>query len=123
MALRYGCTGPMLRGSLDRTKGDPDWDLRKTEPYCGYETVRRSTCRSRRSTHAPPGAVIGDCWHRFYVRMLEVVESIKIVEQALDKYDALHAEGERVKAEFEAKQADAVAPTTQEGRGREARRG
>ena len=27
----------MLRGSLDRTKGDPDWDLRKIEPYCGYE--------------------------------------------------------------------------------------
>src|SRR6478672_10714494 len=37
MALDYGCTGPMLRGSLDRTKGDPAWDLRKTEPYCGYE--------------------------------------------------------------------------------------
>ena len=37
-ALSYGCTGPMLRGSLDRTKGDPDWDLRKIEPYCGYES-------------------------------------------------------------------------------------
>ena len=31
----------------------------------------------------PPEAVIGDCWHRFYVRMLEVIESIKIVEQGL----------------------------------------
>ena len=38
----------------------------------------------RRSTRsAPPEAVIGDCWHRFYVRMLEVVESIKLVEQGL----------------------------------------
>ena len=37
LALSYGCTGPMLRGSLDRSKGDPDWDLRKIEPYCGYE--------------------------------------------------------------------------------------
>src|SRR4029453_14592230 len=37
-ALAYGCTGPMLRGSLDRKAGDPAWDLRKTEPYCGYET-------------------------------------------------------------------------------------
>ena len=37
-ALSYGCTGPMLRGSLDRRKGDPDWDLRRIEPYCGYET-------------------------------------------------------------------------------------
>src|SRR5438309_414803 len=27
LALSYGCTGPMLRGSLDRSKGDPDWDL------------------------------------------------------------------------------------------------
>src|SRR3984885_10890092 len=38
MALAYACSGPMLRGSLDRTKGDPDWDLRKVEPPCGYET-------------------------------------------------------------------------------------
>ena len=28
---------PVRRGSLDRSKGDPDWDLRKIEPYCGYE--------------------------------------------------------------------------------------
>src|SRR4029077_10746756 len=35
---------------------------------------------------APTGAVLGDCWHRYYVRMLEVVESVKIVEQALEKY-------------------------------------
>jgi len=37
MALNYGCTGPMLRGSLNRDLGDPEWDLRKIEPYCGYE--------------------------------------------------------------------------------------
>src|SRR5690242_6670440 len=36
LALSHGCTGPMLRGSLDRRNGDPDWDLRKLEPYCGY---------------------------------------------------------------------------------------
>src|SRR3954452_19685664 len=40
MALSYGCSGPMLRGSLDRTKGDVAWDLRKTEPYCGYENYQ-----------------------------------------------------------------------------------
>src|SRR5262249_12099320 len=34
----------------------------------------------------PRDAVIGDCWHRFFVRMVEVVESIKIVEQALKRY-------------------------------------
>ena len=43
--------------------------------------------RRRRSTSWPAArGVIGDCWHRFYVRMLEVVESIKIVEQGLEKY-------------------------------------
>ena len=30
----------MLRGSLDRRKGDTPWDLRKIEPYCGYETYQ-----------------------------------------------------------------------------------
>ena len=34
----------------------------------------------------PHDAVIGDCWHRFYVRMLEVVESMKLCEQALKRY-------------------------------------
>lgn len=99
MALSYGCTGPMLRGSLDRTKGDPDWDLRKTEPYSGYEQYTFDVPLPP-FDRAPAGAVIGDCWHRFYVRMLEVVEALKIVEQAAAKYDALHAEGERVRAEF-----------------------
>jgi NADH-quinone oxidoreductase subunit D len=102
MALAYGCTGPMLRGSLDRTKGDPAWDLRKTEPYTGYERYEFDVPIPP-FDHAPHGAVIGDCWHRFYVRMLEVVQSIHICEQTLAAYDALHAEGERVKAEFAAR--------------------
>ena len=84
-ALSYGCTGPMLRGSLDRSKGDPDWDLRRTEPYCGYETYDFKVIIPP-FPEAPAGAVIGDCWHRFYVRMLELVESIKIVEQGLKRY-------------------------------------
>jgi NADH-quinone oxidoreductase subunit D len=102
MALSYGCTGPMLRGSLDRTKGDPTWDLRKTEPYSGYENYTFDVPVPPFDT-APRDAMIGDCWHRFYVRMLEVVQSIRIVEQALEKYDALNAEGERVQAEFAAR--------------------
>jgi NADH-quinone oxidoreductase subunit D len=102
MALDYGCTGPMLRGSLDRTKGDPDWDLRKTEPYSGYEQYTFDVPLPP-FDRAPEGTKIGDCWHRFYVRMLEVVQSIRICEQALEKYDALSAEGEKVKAEFAAR--------------------
>lgn len=85
MALNYGCTGPVLRGSLDRTQRDPDWDLRKVEPYSGYENYQFNIPIPP-FDRAPPDAVIGDCWHRFYVRMLEVVESIRICEQALDRY-------------------------------------
>ncbi len=90
VALAYGCTGPMLRASLDRTKNDPDWDLRKIEPYSGYEQYDFSIPIPP-FAEAPNEARIGDCWHRFYVRMLEVVQSIHIIEQALQKYPS--AEG------------------------------
>jgi NADH-quinone oxidoreductase subunit D len=85
LALGHACSGPMLRGSLDRTKGDPDWDLRRLEPYCGYEKYDFKVIIPP-FPEAPSESVIGDCWHRFYVRMLEVIESIKIAEQALDRY-------------------------------------
>ncbi len=85
LALAYGCTGPMLRGSLNRNQGDPAWDLRKIEPYSGYEHYTFDVPIPP-FAEAPPEAVIGDCWHRFYVRMREVVESLRIVEQALDRY-------------------------------------
>jgi NADH-quinone oxidoreductase subunit D len=85
MAIDYGCTGPMLRGSLDREAGDPDWDLRRLEPYCGYEGYDFKVIIPP-FKEKPVTAVIGDCWHRFYVRMLELIESIKIVRQALVKY-------------------------------------
>lgn len=85
LALSHGCTGPMLRGSLDRSKGDPDWDLRKVEPYCGYEQYDFKAIVPP-FPEKPVGAVLGDCWHRFYVRMLEVVESVKLVEQGLLRY-------------------------------------
>jgi NADH-quinone oxidoreductase subunit D len=101
-ALSYGCTGPMLRASLDRSKGDPDWDLRKIEPYCGYESYQFDVPLPP-YPEAPAEAVIGDCWHRFYIRMREVVESIKICEQAIDHYAALRAEADKMLADYEAK--------------------
>ena len=85
MALSYGCTGPMLRGSLNRAQGDPEWDLRRIEPYCGYEQYEFKVAVPP-FAEAPAEAVIGDAWHRYYVRMIEVVESIKIVEQGLARY-------------------------------------
>ena len=85
LAIAHGCSGPMLRGSLDRSKGDPDWDLRKTEKYSGYGTYDFKAVLPP-FPEAPPEAVLGDCWHRYYVRMLEVVESIKIIREGVEKY-------------------------------------
>ena len=92
MAIDYGCTGPVLRGS------GVDYDLRRdgeeryTEMYDGYAfevIVRDERPLSARTTTirpCPSEAVLGDCWHRFYVRMLEVVQSIDLVRQAIDRY-------------------------------------
>jgi NADH-quinone oxidoreductase subunit D len=85
LALAHGCSGPMLRGSLDRAKGDPDWDLRKIERYSGYGSYEFNAVIPP-FEQAPPETVIGDCWHRYMVRMVEVVESIKIVRQGLERY-------------------------------------
>src|SRR5215468_6254057 len=59
LALSYGCTGPMLRGSLDRDQGDPAWDLRKIEPYCGYETYDFKAIVPP-FPEKPEGAVLGE---------------------------------------------------------------
>jgi NADH-quinone oxidoreductase subunit D len=85
LAISHCCSGPMLRGSLNRQLGDPDWDLRRLEPYCDYDKYDFNVIVPPFSA-APPEAVIGDCWHRYYVRMLEVIESIKLIEQGLHKY-------------------------------------
>jgi NADH-quinone oxidoreductase subunit D len=86
MALAYGTSGPVLRGSLNADAGDPAFDLRKLEPYCGYEQYDFKAIIPPFPDWVPQTAVIGDSWHRFMVRMLEIVECIKIVEQALKKY-------------------------------------
>ena len=67
-AIGYGCTGPVLRAS-----GVP-WDLRKTEPYGVYDKV---------DFDVPVGSV-GDNWDRYYVRMEEMRQSIRIIEQLID---------------------------------------
>jgi len=84
MAKSYGCTGPVLRGS------GVDYDLRRdgeeiyTRMYKGYEfEIPVSPFED-----APRGVVVGDNWCRFYVRMLEVVQAIRLVRQGLEKYDS-----------------------------------
>ena len=69
--ISLGVTGPMLRAA-----GLP-WDLRKTEPYLGYETFDFEV-----PTHDG-----GDCWSRFLVRVDEMWESTRIVEQVLDRLE------------------------------------
>jgi NADH-quinone oxidoreductase subunit D len=91
LAISYGCTGPVLRGS------GVDYDLRRdgeeryTEMYDGYafEVIVEREGRYPRDHDypaVPSDAVLGDCWHRFYVRMLEVMQSIDLVRQAVDRY-------------------------------------
>jgi NADH-quinone oxidoreductase subunit D len=67
--LALGVTGPVLRSA------GLAWDLRKAEPYCGYEGYDFDV----------PTSTDADCWGRFLVRKQEMWESLKIIEQALDK--------------------------------------
>ena len=68
-ALQHGVTGPMLRAS------GVNWDLRKVRPYCGYEQYDFNV----------PVETKGDTYARYVVRVQELRESLKIVEQALNK--------------------------------------
>ncbi len=68
-ALSYGVTGPMLRAS------GVDWDLRKARPYMGYEQYEFKV----------PTRTQGDTYARYIVRIEELRESLKIIEQALNK--------------------------------------
>lgn len=67
-AIQWGLTGPALRAA-----GVP-WDLRKSNPYSGYE---------RYDFELPLGEN-GDTFDRYIVRIREMRESVRIVEQALD---------------------------------------
>tara|TARA_B100000925_G_scaffold240856_1_gene190043 strand:- start:2484 stop:3620 length:1137 start_codon:yes stop_codon:yes gene_type:complete len=73
MAYDYGATGPVLRGS------GVDWDLRKKRPYGIYDKFDFDVI-----TGEGLKGQLGDCWDRYYVRMLEMHESIKILRQCLD---------------------------------------
>ena len=69
MAIDFGVTGPNLRGS------GVDHDLRKTAPYLDYEKY---------DFDIPIGSV-GDSYDRYYVRMEELRQSIKILRQVIEK--------------------------------------
>ncbi|MGD9647209.1 MAG: NADH-quinone oxidoreductase subunit D [Pirellulales bacterium] len=90
-AISYGCTGPVLRGSGVDHDLRRDGEERYTEMYDGYafEVIVERDGHYPRDHNYPPvprEAVLGDCWHRFYVRMLEVMQAIDLVRQAIDRY-------------------------------------
>jgi NADH-quinone oxidoreductase subunit D len=68
VAYSYGVSGPIARGS------DIDMDVRKDEPYLVYDEFDFEV----------QSAPNGDCFDRFWVLVHEVVESAKIVEQAIE---------------------------------------
>lgn len=67
-AIAYGASGPVLRGS------NVVWDIRKAFPYSGYEQFDFDI----------PVGTNGDVYDRYLVRMLEMEQSLKIVNQALE---------------------------------------
>ncbi len=68
-ALAMSLSGPSLRGS------GVEWDLRKAQPYCGYESYYFDV----------PVGTVGDCYDRYLVRMEEMRQSTKIAQQALER--------------------------------------
>jgi NADH-quinone oxidoreductase subunit D len=66
--LSLGVTGPLLRAA-----GNP-WDLRKAAPYSSYDDFDFKI----------PVGTVGDNYDRFAVRVAEIYESVKIIDQALD---------------------------------------
>ena len=64
----YGVTGPLIRAA------GVEWDLRKAQPYCGYENYEFDI----------PTAEAGDTFDRYMVRMEEMVQSCRIIRQAVD---------------------------------------
>ena len=102
-AIDFGCTGPVLRGSGIDYDLRRDGEQRYTEMYDGYAfevIVEKNGHYPKDHDYpaVPASAVLGDCWHRFYVRMLEVMQSIDLVRQAIDRYStASGSYGEPVK--------------------------
>ncbi|MBK8947083.1 MAG: NADH-quinone oxidoreductase subunit D [Ignavibacteriae bacterium] len=73
VAINYGVTGPNLRASGVK------WDLRRNDPYSIYDKF---------DFEIPVGeglkGTLGDCWDRYYIRVLEMEQSLRIIEQAID---------------------------------------
>jgi len=76
-AVSYGLVGANLRGS------GVDFDLRRDRPYGIYDRFEFDVPLGR--CYAGSKGKLGDCYDRFVVRLLEVLESIRICRQVLDQ--------------------------------------
>jgi NADH-quinone oxidoreductase subunit D len=76
MALDFGLTGPMLRGS------GVSFDLRRDMPYMAYGEISKAGVYEVPVGKGEKGQ-LGDCWDRFYVRVIEMKEALKIVRWCL----------------------------------------
>lgn len=74
VAINYGCSGPMLRASGIK------WDLRRVDGYSVYPELEFDIPVGRGEAGS-----LGDCWDRYKVRVDEVGESVRIIEQCLDR--------------------------------------
>ncbi len=74
VAINYGCSGPMLRASGIK------WDLRRVDEYSVYPELEFDI-----PTGKGEMGRIGDCWDRFKVRVDEIKESVRIIEQCLER--------------------------------------
>ncbi|MCZ2075310.1 MAG: NADH-quinone oxidoreductase subunit D, partial [Bryobacterales bacterium] len=68
-AIRYGCSGPTLRGS------GVNWDIRKAMPYSSYDDFEFDV----------PLGQHGDVYDRYMVRVQEMRQSVRIIQQAIDR--------------------------------------
>ena len=75
VAISYGCSGPMLRGS------GVDFDLRRDDPYSIYDRFDWEVCVGKGDA-----GTLGDCWDRHMVRVWEMEQSCNIIEQALESF-------------------------------------
>jgi len=73
-----GCTTLGVTGPVLRATGLP-WDLRKTQPYCGYEDYQFDVVTANTS----------DTYGRFLIRMGELEQSLRIIEQCVAKLEKL----------------------------------
>ena len=77
VAINGGASGPMLRGSGVK------FDLRKDEPYSIYDKFDFDVIIGKGEM-----GTVGDCWDRYMVRVREMEESLKIIEQAIEQIPA-----------------------------------